>query len=193
MNTVTPVTPSDKHILIVGGTGMLKTATLGLTKKDVIVSVIARSKTDLDQLRTEAESHGGHIHPIVLDYSDYELLQHEVCKATELYGPVSLAIIWIHDYAEAAVELIAELVTNNTTPCQFFHLRGSTDLEKLTKTSEKYHTEFAQNTGILYREVILGSMQDSHHGKRWLTHDEISQGVLKAINLQQKTYIIGVR
>jgi len=50
--------------------------------------------------------------------------------------------------------------------------------------------KFADFADINYHEVILGFITDTGYS-RWLSHAEISAGVLTAISKKQKRFVVG--
>ncbi len=70
------------HILIAGGTGMLKNVSIYHAKHAVNISVIARSQTGFDNLISE-KTGPGFINPIKVDYSNSKLLKEKIISAID--------------------------------------------------------------------------------------------------------------
>lgn len=64
-------------------------------------------------------------------------------------------------------------------------------LKPLTaKAQPERRARFEALPNIVYHEVILGFVTEGEDS-RWLTHDEISRGVLTAIDGQASRFIVG--
>lgn len=166
------------HILIVGGTGMLKEASLYYANQNFNVSVIARAKSN--KLKNLAQH--PNIIPVEVDYSNGILLQKQLQETIDQHGPLQTVISWIHGYAQSAHQVIGEMIYSS--PCHYFHLLGSGNLEALQKSMNINPLQNFSN--IHYHRIVLG-----HLSNRWLTHQEISQGVIHAVEEKEDTYIIG--
>lgn len=172
------------HILVVGGSGMLKEACLTLAQNGHIVSVIGRSMNKLEELK--------HIEPsihifnlISLDYTDSELLKSKLAQTIKEWGPIECAICWIHSTAPQAPYIVAEHLKKDSP---FFHLFGSAFADP-SKDPQAVIQSFSIYP-IQYHPIVLGFILEENTS-RWLTHKEISQGVLKAFNAPQAINIIG--
>lgn len=175
------------HALVVGGTGMLRSVSLALVQQGYEVSVIARNKDQLAELQREAIE--GQIHPLALDYRYTSLLITSIEEAIDLLGPIELAVVWIHSAAPDAPLTIARLCGKPENPCQYFDILGSTSVNP-SRAELSQRKQFAALPNIQYHEIILGFMRELR-GSRWLTDQEISQGVLQAIAQEQSQFIVG--
>ncbi|MEW6046902.1 MAG: short-chain dehydrogenase [Bacillota bacterium] len=174
---------------MVGGTGMLRDASLGLAERGYIVSVVARRQTRLEALMRAAAGLTGFIHPIALDYRDTEALTASLTAARSRFGPIALAVVWIHGTAPAAPLAVARLVGSPERPGRYFHVLGSASADPARPNPERV-ASFGALDNIQYREVILGFVLEGH-GSRWLTDAEISAGVMAALDADQPRYIVG--
>ncbi|MFS8640353.1 MAG: short-chain dehydrogenase [Symbiobacteriaceae bacterium] len=177
------------HALVVGGTGMLRGASLGLAARGYTVSVVARRQSRLDALVQEAAGLTGNIHPIALDYRDTTVLETALADARSRFGPVDLAVVWIHSVAPAAPLAVARQVGSSERPGRFFHVLGSATADP-SRPDPRRRATFASFPNIRYREVILGFVVDGRRS-RWLTHEEISAGVLAAVDADRPRFIVG--
>ncbi len=178
------------HALVVGGTGMLWGASLALAQRGYTVSVVARRQRRLEALVQAAVGLPGSIHPIPVDYQDTEALIAALAAAQERFGPVELALIWIHSTAPAAPLAVARLVGSPQRPCRYFHILGSAWADPSRPDPDRW-AAFTALDNIRYREVILGFVHEGG-GSRWLTDAEISAGVLAAVDTDQPRTIVGV-
>lgn len=111
---------------------------------------------------------------IQVDYRDTAALEGVLARATESRGPLELALCWIHTDAPEAPGVIAEALAPGARLVQVFGTRVW-PLER-----PPLH--------IAYRQVLLGS-----HEGRWLTHEEISAGVLAAVDADRPVWVVGER
>ncbi|MFB5084679.1 short-chain dehydrogenase [Symbiobacterium thermophilum] len=169
------------HALVVGGTGMLREATLALTRSFTTVSVVAR-RADAMPGRPAG------INPVPVDYHDTGALAQALRRAIGEHGPVRLAVCWIHSTAPEALGVVAAEIGRGGEPCRLFHVRGSAaaDPTRLPRPALE-----ALPPNVAYRQVILG-FQIEGERSRWLTHGEISQGVLQAIADDAEYHVVGV-
>jgi len=160
------------HALVVGGTGMLAGLTRALAERGHAVTSLSRSGREpvagnacnsLDQAR---------ISSVAVDYRDDAALVWELERAREARGPIELAVCWIHTDAPEAPRIVAEAVQPGARLVQVFGTRRWPLAEPPLQ--------------IAYRQVLLGSV-----GGRWLTHEEISDGVLAAVLADRPRYVVG--
>lgn len=111
-----------------------------------------------------------------------------VRDALEVFGRASLAVVWIHSSCPWGPRLIAELLSVKGR-CQFVHVKShSAPAEEERKLS----VLDSKSTNVLYQEVFLGSVHVGNQ-TRWLTHDEISAGVIRAIESRVPHVVVGER
>lgn len=168
------------HLLIVGGTGMLEEASRQLARGARVVTLVARRPERLTGFAGDAV-----INRVALDYRTEGALAGALRGAVAAHGPVDLAVTWIHEPGGTA-EVIRELARARA-PYRLFHIRGSAaaapDLLPLPPVDE-WPPE------CLYRQVILGFTVEGGHS-RWLSHQEISQGVLEAVAADAPFTVVG--
>ena len=178
------------HVLIVGGTGMLRHVTLHLATQYTTVSVVARTQRRLETLAQEVSSNNGHLNPLALDYRDTTALQTQLKHAIQQFGPITLAVCWIHAVAPEAPFVVAETVGNGNSICRYIDVVGSAGADPSQAALERI-ARIQHVPMIAYQRVILGFVQEQGNS-RWLTNMEISQGVLHAVeHADQEKYIVG--
>jgi len=172
-----------RHALVIGGTGMLRKVCLWLERQDYQVSVVGRNPEKMRQLLNKA-ANPTQFTPLFVDYQNIGELRKQVAKAIEKNGPIELVVAWVHSHAKEALSSINEVVNESCGKWELFHVLGSsTNLEEIKK-------------GILveddcsYHQIQLGFVIEKEIS-RWLTHDEISNGVVKAIQEKVPKLIIG--
>ncbi|HMN40115.1 MAG TPA: hypothetical protein PKE29_04670 [Phycisphaerales bacterium] len=178
------------HALVIGGTGMLRGASLELARRGHDVSVVARSHARLSELAHAGASTRGRIHPTPADYTDTQPFAAALRTAMIARGPFDLAVCWVHSTAPQAVGLIARFMEreSSATPRRLVHILGC----------EADHPEDAMRTrpmiaptpGVQVTRVVLGFVVEGQ-ASRWLTHEEICAGVIEAIDAVPETHTIG--
>ncbi|WP_067724835.1 short-chain dehydrogenase [Oceanobacillus damuensis] len=172
-----------QHALVVGGTGMLAEATMYLVNQGYFVSVIARSQTRMWRLINAAKDRSMII-PLYVDYRNESELKEAVRKTILQNGNINLVIAWIHSVAENALEIISDEVASIETSWDLFHIVGSSnDLNHMKRKAEV-------PVNCIYHQVQLGFVIEGTKS-RWLTHKEISEGVIKAIKERRLLHIVG--
>lgn len=162
-----------KVALVIGGSGMLAGAVVVLTKSYDVVGVVGRDIAKLDRLQDSSSR----IVPITVDYSDTVHFSAILDKFVEEKGSPELVISWVHDHTPDAVLIAAEHCTGD-----FYDVTGQSGIQP----NHISHEHEAKLSHIRYHRVIL-----AHKGSRWLTNDEISDGVLAAVTQGLKQYIVG--
>lgn len=150
------------HVVVVGGTGMLAAVTGSLAERGHAVTSIARRPGEVDR----------GIVPVPLDYRDGDRLASELARAAEERGPIELAVCWIHTDAPAASGIVAAALAPGARLVQVFGTRVW-PLERIP-------------IHVAYRQVLLGAMDG-----RSLTHEEISAGVLGAVDADLPVCVVG--
>jgi hypothetical protein len=152
------------HAVVVGGTGMLAPATRALRTRGHAVTCLARRNADF--------GHGVTVEQV--DYRDTGALRAVLTRASESRGPIELALCWIHTDAPEAPRIVADALAPGARLVQLFGTRV------WPLDSVPLH--------VAYRQVLLGD-----EGGRWLTHDEISDGALEAIDADRPVSVVGQR
>jgi molybdopterin-guanine dinucleotide biosynthesis protein A len=152
------------HTLVVGGTGMLAAATRALAARGHIVTSVARRPAEL----------GPGIAPVGLDYRASDDLAVALRRAVVEHGPFELAVCWIHTDAPEAPAIVADALAPGARLVQVFGTRV------WPLVDVPLH--------VACRQVLLGEKDG-----RWLTHEEISAGVLEAVDADRPLHVVGVR
>jgi MobA-like NTP transferase domain len=152
------------HAVVVGGTGMLAGLTRSLAARGQAVTCVSRRAARLDP----------RVASVPVDYRDPEALRLVLTLAMESRGPIELAVCWIHTDAPDVPRLVAESLAPGARLVQVFGTRV------WPLADVPLH--------IAYRQVALGSAEG-----HWLTHEEISTGVLEAVDADRPLYVVGER
>jgi hypothetical protein len=184
------MTGPSRHALVVGGTGMLRGAVLGLVARGFAVSVVARNARRLAKLRDEAAAAGGVVRPVCVDYRDADAFAFGLGEAARDLGPPSLAVVWAHSSAPDAPLAVAKACDVGGRRVAFVHVLGSAAADPSQPDAERA-ARFAAFPRLAYREVILGFVVERGRS-RWLTDDEIAGGVLHAVDTDAARTVVGV-
>lgn len=180
------------HILFVGGTGMLYDVCRHFCKSANTVTVFGRNKKRLNRLASETKELVGSINPISLDYADYEHLKDELKKSINTHGPVEMAICWIHtSKAPDAPKVIAETINENKSVavCKFYQLLSSATADPAVE-KKNIVKDYKSLKNMRNRTILLGFVVEGKTS-RWLTNNEICDGVISAVENDNKEFIIG--
>jgi NAD(P)-dependent dehydrogenase (short-subunit alcohol dehydrogenase family) len=181
------MTRRPNHALIVGGTGMLREVALQLARGGSRISVIGRDRSKLATLEGQSS---GLVRGISLDYRDSKPLLGELEAAMQRDGPIDLAVCWIHSDALDAPIIVAQAIASTTHPPRYLHVLGSASADP--SRADERHKQLETLPGIVRRTVILGFVIDAEAGSRWLTNEEISRGVIDAIESDRPETVVGV-
>lgn len=174
------------HALVVGGSGMLRGVSLELARRGHPVSVLARNARRLAMLARESE---GRVLAIACDYRESALLGRLLRDAAVQRGPFGLVVAWVHSVAPDAPLLIARNATARGNRCRFLHVLGSAAADPAAPDAGRRFA-FGRVPGVTYQEVILGFVREGKRS-RWLTNDEICDGVLAGIDGDTQRSIVG--
>jgi uncharacterized protein YbjT (DUF2867 family) len=153
------------HALVVGGSGMLSGVCRGLAARGHDVSVVARGSGRLEALRSDR------ITPVQVDYSDLLAFGAALDAAIAERGAVGLAVCWIRSWQPESLRVVADKLAGKSP---FFHVLGTSGAPA------------AELDGVDYRIIRLG-----RKGDRWLSNEEISAGVLGAIDRNAADFLAG--
>lgn len=170
------------HAIVIGGTGMLKEATLWLEETGYHVSVIARTRTKLEKVKEQAID-PTKVSVYSVDYHDEGNFVDIIKRAIDENGPVNLVVAWIHSSAPCAFqELVQTIDKKQDNQWELYCVKGSTKKipSDLPELPERCH----------YHQIFLGFVIENNWS-RWLTNHEISNGAIQAIKENQAIHIVG--
>lgn len=167
---------NPKHVLIIGGTGMLASVSRYLATEGHSVSVVGRTSSKINCLVKDCPPTT--IFPIQADYNTDEIFT-KVEDAIKDRGPFSLIISWTPNYL--ALERVCEL-NEQADAFRLIHVKGS------RRYFEDEEIRIPLNCH--YEKVFLGFVMEGETS-RWLTHEEIADGVIQQILTTTKDRIIG--
>ncbi|RUQ31156.1 short-chain dehydrogenase [Peribacillus cavernae] len=173
-----------KHALVVGGTGMLTNVSLWLMNNGYHVTVIGQSPDRMKHLLKKIKN-DALITPILVDYKNGNELKKKMEFIIRKNGDIHLIIAWIHSDAENALDIISQQNSKNNNKWTLLHILGSSSNLIETKRNAKIPDH------CLYRQVQLGFIIEGGYS-RWLTNEEISNGVIESIINDKLLSIVGV-
>jgi len=176
-----------KHILIIGGTGMLQDVAGYFTAQGYYVTVLARNAGRIFTLKKKYITQPGKIIPIAQDYRDWKTSVQKIKEVIEMTGPVEIAVLWIHDAGEIFSGKLKELLFTHNPRTKVYQLLGSASVHPISLTNSRWKNKYPDR----YREIYLGYVRNGN-SSRWLTDEEIAGGVIKAIENDETYYTIGV-
>lgn len=170
------------HTLVFGGTGMLRKATEWIAEHSTKTVVFGR---DIDKL-TRIKEKNNCIEIRILDYTDTNKLIEEINRAYKNNGPINTVIAWIHSTAPDALSTIkSKIGTIQDEQWTLLLVKGSSANIDDILASE---SDFPFNCHL--KVVQLGFKIIGSHS-RWLTHDEISNGVIESLKGNKTKTIVG--
>ena len=177
------------HVLIVGGTGILRAVSCFLAEKGNIVTVVARDEEKLHELSCMVAAQGVKINPVSVDYNDLEEFDQKLTTAIQTYGPFQLSLTWISSNSRPAFYRLANFLNRTSPVCRLFHVCNSEWVKELNHSNE-IETRLALLNRVYYRKILLGNGGEINQNP-WLTHDELSSGIIQALSMDARVYVIG--
>ncbi|MBI2943010.1 MAG: SDR family NAD(P)-dependent oxidoreductase [Candidatus Wallbacteria bacterium] len=177
-----------EHVLVIGGTGMLKDACLALAATGRVVSVVGRDPDRLEAMMMDASAAGNMLSPLQVDYTSTEEFTRAIRTAIERFGPVDTVLAWVRSWASEVLPALAREVSEAGRPWRLFHVRASASGELPAGGSPP---DAVLAGGLCaYREIRLGFVREPG-GSRWLTDEEICAGVSSAVE-GDVSFVVGV-
>jgi len=174
------------HVLVVGGTGMLAQATQALAARCDVLTLVARTERSLRSLDDALATSGVTRHLLRLDWSDPRAFVGTLEEHVDRVGAPALVVAWLHD--DTLGPAVARAVARDPG-CDFLQVRGSSAASPSADTGA-----IARDPRIpaqaRYRQVILGFVVTEGRS-RWLSHHEISEGTLQAVDHPQAVTVVG--
>jgi hypothetical protein len=174
--------------LVIGGTGMLRRASLAIARKSSTFTAVARTRTSLDALaRDVGNPNERQQFYIDLDWDDQDKFLAALARHVSQHGHPSLVVAWLHNASLGP--RLANALSEHSSTCEFFQVLGSAGRGPSSEASG-LKNQIDRRSGLAYYQVVLGFRREGSLS-RWLTNDEISDGVLDAISAKLPSYVIG--
>jgi hypothetical protein len=168
-----------KHYLVIGGTGMLQAAVLDWNQEGHKVTVVARTEEKLRRL-SKCAAYPELLRTVQADYHQLESFQK---KLEDMPAP-DIIVSWIHRSGNNAIQALSSIYGILAKRVELFHIKGSSAHDPRQNYTPNY------SDTIDYHEIILG-FQLTGGASRWLTNEEIANGVREAVKLREHRYIVG--
>lgn len=104
-----------------------------------------------------------------------------------MYVHIDLAILWIHDTGKQFSENIKHFLFSHHPKTKVYQLWGSSSRNPLELSQTALHTSYPER----YREIFLG-YERTGSSTRWLTDQEISEGIVQAVETDESQSTIGI-
>jgi NAD(P)-dependent dehydrogenase (short-subunit alcohol dehydrogenase family) len=175
------------HLMVIGGSGMLRGVVLEFAGRGWDVSVVGRRAAPLAELAGAAAGLPGRIVPLRTDYSCLEPFVAALRERCVELGSPSVIVAWIHKTAPDAPRRAAEelVAASDGGTIDFLHvlsrLRTRDPRDLSVPSPHPDHGALADLPGVSYRRAVLGWIVEPS-GPRWLTHREIAAGVIDALD-----------
>ena len=172
---------SDRVALIIGGTGMLRQCTEAIAAKAATSVLVARSTDKLNEI---AAVHSN-VRPFSANYTDEDFVSRLLHFLTKYNIKPNLCVLWMHKSGlDNKQRLLVELAAMGSEDVEVYEVCSSA----ASQPGQKSPTFSA--TSINHHVIILG-FKIENGTSRWLTDEEISGGVLEAIDKQTNIAIVG--
>jgi NAD(P)-dependent dehydrogenase (short-subunit alcohol dehydrogenase family) len=179
---------SPGHALVIGGSGMLRWACIGLAAQGARVTVIARNPGRLDALVESAVGLPGPIVPLSCDYRDPAALTSTIDWVIRDLGRPDPTIAWMRSESDESLHAAARALAGGSSPARFVHVLPSAGRSPVLR--RRLRDQFALYPLLRYRQVVLGFTTDEGVS-RWLTDTEISEGVLRSLECRDDEWVVG--
>lgn len=158
-----------RHALVIGGTGMLAGAVRDLAGRARAVTLIARAP---DRLAAEIGAA-----PLAMDWTDRAGVARALAHLARRPAP-DLMISWIH---RNGLWCLTEFEALLAPGARSIRVHGSATGDP----AGGVRTDPAPPAGVRRQDVVLGWV-DEPGGRRWLTDEEISAGVIEALERPER-------
>lgn len=178
------------HYLVVGGTGMLSGVVEYLAKHGHVISIISRNASSFEDLKARLAYK--RLHHITCDYHQPDILALKLEEHTKLYGNFDNSVCWVHGPSDIKACLSIAAYTDDTV----IHIVGSAIAdpgtpELITNRFEILSREFP---ALNFKIAVLGFIVEIFNQtqqSRWLTNDEISQGIINCLASTHALHFVG--
>ncbi|MEM7737761.1 MAG: hypothetical protein AAF267_18440 [Deinococcota bacterium] len=187
---------SYQHILAIGTTGMLAAATRTLAQHASQMTCLARTPASLARLVASmpqdatkihtAEIHTAEVHTVTADYQDSHAFMDVIDRATQ-HAPIDMVVAWFHQPGMESCSKLISYLDAQARPVDMFHVVGSAARDP---SNPDLWPQPEANSIVTYHQIILGFVLEGE-SSRWLTHQEISEGLLEAIHHRHNKHIVG--
>jgi hypothetical protein len=180
--------PKMEHVLVIGGSGILRELCCRFADRGKAVSVVGRDKKKIVTIVSDTQKSPGVVNPIDVDYTDIPAFKHKLTEAIAHLGPPEIIIDYSDPEAGETREFLLHFAAEKSPDCRFY------DLLKLKLTGPESpfadRRTQAEKAGIDYYGIIMGfSVKGEDVGP--LTAKEMASEVLASIVQGEKESVVG--
>lgn len=178
MNNDHYATDSDQTVLVIGGTGMLHPAVHQLVDRGMTVLLVSRKP-----YRAAPSQDGpGQFIPVPAQWQQPAALADAVQAATG--GCVSHVLVWVHSpYRSAVLAALDQVIAPNAVVVNVWGSASQNPREVALAEADSL-------PGREIRDLLLGYVSEDGRA-RWLTHTEVSDGVLQTLDGSESVHVVG--
>ena len=166
---------------------MLRAVAVAIASRSRLVTSVARTRRSLDALDAALPAGAGRHLLLALDWSRPDEYLERIEKHLRAVGRPDLVVAWIHS-DHLALDLVGRLEAAGAE-CDVFHVVGSAHDDPL-RLADTLRAEVGPLAAVRYHQVVLGARRVAR-GRRWLSDEEITDGVLDAVARGAATSVIG--
>ncbi len=175
---------------------MLAGVSLALSRT-AIVTILSRTAEGFRSLLLHTPSlsppsEGGRLaqrlRHLSIDYRDTAMVEEGLETSMRNDGPIDIVVSWVHTTAPRTPLLIGRVVAARKRGVRFIDVLGSRFATREAQIERR--GEFSSVTHLDYCQVVLGHVNEPT-GRRWLTHQEICDGVLEGVMGNESFVVVG--
>jgi hypothetical protein len=167
---------------------MLREATIELAQRSGLLTAVSHSRNALRDLGQALAGTPCERRLLSLDWGQRAEFLVSLKRHVAAAGAPSLVVAWLHDAALGPA--VADAVALPGWRCDFYQVLGS-DAADPGRSPAAHLGALEPRSDLGYHRIVLG-FQTTEAGSRWLTHEEISAGVLEAIQHRASDHTVGV-
>ena len=165
---------------------MLRRATVAIAERSRKFTAVARTEASLDALASLVSGRDTDRYK-TLDWNQPERFVTDLRRLVDEVGPPTLVLAWLHDMNLGP--RLAVAVSRPESPCDFFQVIGSSGGSPRGGAAA-LRSQVKALRCVSYFQVVLGFQREAS-ASRWLTNDEISDGVLEAVQRREACHVVG--
>ncbi|MBB5020418.1 hypothetical protein HNQ59_003737 [Chitinivorax tropicus] len=178
-----------QHGLVMGGTGMLSAAAVALARQSTQLTLVARTDLSLQRLAAQVARPELVSYQLRLDWSNRALFIDGIHQHLAQVGMPDVMLCWLHE--DDCLLDLALGIPPLPAPMRVIHVRSSA-ISAPGQRVDPVKAYCVARPDLAYQQVVLG-FKLSGDTSRWLTHQEICQGVLTALDHPDKACLtVGV-
>ena len=170
-----------EHIIVIGGTGILRGVCRQFSQDGKVVSVVARSRDKLVELVKETRANPGIVNPVMVDYTNSDQFKFKLHEAVTHLGPPTIVINLMPPMAEASRRVLFDYLNENDIKVEIFDIFRIENAPANTPDIDGINQ---------YHRVIIGWKNEASKRSRF-NEDEIAIELIAVLEEPQDKIIIG--